>query len=67
MTAEDFAKLEDWQLQEALQLLAGEMAVAAATQRMYAEAHQKYMEAKGQFSQRRQMASLLQTILRTKV
>lgn len=67
LSAEDFAALEDWQLQEVLQLYAGKMAVEQAIQRENADAYHRYLEAKGAFSRYRQMASLLQTVLRTKV
>lgn len=67
MSAEEFAALEDWQLRQLLQYYAGKMAVAQAIQRANAEAHNKYMEGKAEFSRYRQLSSLLQTVLRTAV
>ena len=67
MSAEDFAALEDYELQQILQLYAGYMAVAQAVQRENSESYHKYLEAKSEFSRYRQMSSLLQTVLRTKV
>lgn len=64
LSAEDFAQLEDYEVQQVLQLLAGHMAVAQSVQRENSESYHKYLEAKAEFSQFRQMASLLQTVAR---
>lgn len=67
LSAEEWAQLEDYQLQEALQLAAGYMAVAQAKMRENAEAFHNYMRAKEDFSRYRQIANIIQTVLRTKV
>lgn len=64
LSPEDFAALEDWQLQSVMQTLAGHMAVAQADMRRYSDGFHKYMEAKEKFSQLRQLANILQTVAR---
>lgn len=67
LSAEEFAALDAYRLQEALQLLAGRMAVAQAAMRTNADGYHAYLEAKAEFTGLRQMASLLQTVLRSQV
>lgn len=65
LSAEDFAKLEDFQLKQALQQCAGYMAVAQAAMRESSDGFHDYMAAKEEFSRYRQLSSILQTIIRT--
>lgn len=67
MTAEDFAQLEDYELQYALQMIAGYMAVDQAKMREKRQAHMEYMAAKEDFAYLKSIASTIQTLLRTKV
>lgn len=64
MSAEDFAAMEDWQLAQAMQVIAGHMAVAQADMRRNSDGFHKYMEAKEKFGQLRQLANILQTVAR---
>ena len=64
LSAEDFAALEDWQLQQVMQTLAGHMAMAQADMRRHSEDFHKYMAAKEEFSQLRQLANVMQTVSR---
>lgn len=66
LTAEEFAALEDWQLQTAMQTIAGHMAVSQSQLRRYSEGYHKYLEAKEDFSRLRQLANILQTVVRTR-
>jgi len=67
MSAEDFVKLEDWQLGQALQQLTGYMSVENAIMRSNSKAHHEYLAAKEQFGQMKVMASTIQTMLRSRV
>ena len=64
MSAEEFAALEDWQLQEAMQGIAGHMAVAQADMRRHSQSYHEYLSAKERFGQLRQLANILQTVAR---
>lgn len=65
LSAEEFAQLENWELQQALQLIAGAMAVAQSIMREHSAAHHQYLAAKESFSFLKSTATTLQTILRT--
>lgn len=65
LTAEEFAQLENWELQQALQLIAGHMAVAQADMREFSLGHHNYLAAKERFSFLKSTATTLQTLLRT--
>lgn len=65
LTAEEFAQLENWELQQALQLIAGHMAVAQSEMRAHSQGHHAYMAAKETFAFLKSTATTLQTILRT--
>ena len=66
LSAEEFCALDDFRLQEALQLIVGRMAVAQTHMRATSEAYHAYLSAKDEFTRLRQMGSVLQTLLRTK-
>lgn len=65
LTPEEFRQLENWELQQALQLMAGHMAVAEADMREDAPSHYRYLAAKERFGFIKSMATTLQTLLRS--
>ena len=67
LSAEDFAALQDWEIQNVLQTIAGHMAVAQAEMRRYSDGFHRYMSAKEDFSRLRQLANVMQTVARTKI
>ncbi len=67
LSAEEFRALEDYELEEALQTLAGHLAVAQAKMRANSEGYHAYLSGKETFTYVKSIASTLQTILRTKV
>ena len=67
LSAADFAELEDWQLQQALQQLTGYMAVEQARMRESSLEHHRWLAAKEMFSFYKSTASTLQTLLRSMV
>jgi len=67
LTAEEFAQLEEYQLQAALQQLAGYMACAQAEMREHSGGYHAYLAAKDNFSYLKQTASTLQTLIRSAV
>lgn len=64
LSAEEFGRLEHYELQEALQLIAGAMAVCQADMREDSAAHHRYLAAKEQFTFLKSTATTLQTLLR---
>jgi hypothetical protein len=64
LSAEDFSKLETWELQQALQQITGYMAVENSKMRDASGAHHSYLGAKEQFANLKVMASTIQTQLR---
>ena len=65
LSAQEFAQLEEYQLQEALQQITGHLAVAQAEMREYSSEYHKFLAAKERFGFFKSTASTLQTLLRS--
>ena len=65
LTAEEFAQLENYELQRALQLMAGAMAVCQSEMRDYQKEHYLYLAAKESFAFLKSTATTIQTLLRS--
>ena len=67
LPAEEFAQLEAFELQTALQLTTGYLAESQSKMRQHADGHYAYLQAKEEFTHYKSIASTLQTLLRTSV
>ena len=65
LSAEDFAQLENYEIQRALQQMAGCMAVCQAEMRDHQEGHYAYLAAKESFAFLKSTATTLQTLIRS--
>lgn len=66
LSMEDWQQLEDWQLEEALQTVTGNLAIAQNQIRLHSGSYYSYMQAKADFANWNSIGKMLQSLLRSK-
>ena len=66
LSMEDWQKLEDWELENALQQVTGQMAIAQQAVRLHAGSFYAYGQAKADFANWNSIGKKLQSLIRSK-
>lgn len=66
LSMEDWQKLEDWELENALQQVTGQMAIAQSVVRLHAGSFYAYGQAKADFANWNSIGKMLQSLIRSK-